>query len=260
MNSYKLKEDKIEKVAENTIRFQESTSNENINNGVELRHVIGPLYIKKTLKHFNFPDRDTIKRILIGIFIIVIGIGIIIEMQSFNNKDIDTLVHNKYSTCVINGTGYKYTDWFSSIRITDDINEAEIAIIDITTDTEERVLYFEKKSSLLNNLIFHKIAFKEIGDYPKYCVPERYVKTAQNVYWEDIIFKVNSEGTFAYNYKDNTGWEKVDNLDFSYPEMCFYNDYYAGQSYVFISKEEADKKIQELIKENTKETFDKGVE
>ncbi len=232
----------------------------NINGGTELKHVIGPLYIKKTLKHFNFPDGDTIKRILISIFIIVIGIGVIIEMLSFNNKDIDTLVHNKYSNCVINKTGYEYTDWSSSVRITDDINKAEIAKVHITTDTEERVLYFEKKSSLLNNLIFHKIAFKEIGDYPKYCIPEKYVETAQNVYWEDIIFKVNSEGTFAYNYKDNTGWEKVDTFNFSYPEMCFHNDYYAGQSYIFISKEEAYKKIQKLIEENAKDTFDKGVE
>ena len=178
----------------------------------------------------------------IVIILIAISIGIIIKMQSFNNKDIDTLVHNKYSNCVINDTTYEYTDWSSTVQETDDINKAEIAIVGITINNEERVLYFEKESSLLNDLVFHKIAFKEIGDYPKYCTSEIYFE-----YW-DTVFKVNSEGTFKYNYRDNVGWEKDDN--FTYPEICFDNDYYGGQSFVFISKEEADKKIQELTDSN----------
>ena len=215
----------------------------NINDGTELKHVIGPLYIKKTLKHFNFPDGDTIKKILIGIVILVIGIGVIIEMLSFNNKDIDTLVHNKYSNCVINEASYERVEWFgSTLRPTDDINKAARATVSIATNNEERVLYFEKESSLLNDLVFHKTAFKEIGDYPKYCTSEIYFE-----YW-GTVFKVNSEGTFKYNYRDNIGWEKDDN--FTYPEICFDNDYYGGQSFVFISKEEADKKIQELTDSN----------
>ena len=227
----------------------------NINDGTELKHVIGPLYIKKTLKHFNFPDGDTIKKILIGIVILVIGIGVIIEMLSFNNKDIDTLVHNKYSNCVINEASYERVEWFgSTLRPTDDINKAARATVSIATNNEERVLYFEKESSLLNDLIFHKIAFKEIGDYPKYCTSEKYFEYLD---W-DSVYKINSTGTFKYNYIDNIGWEKIDG--WTYSEICFQkDDHYVGQPFVFISKEEADKKIQKLIEENAKDTFDKGV-
>lgn len=183
---------------------------------------------------------------IVSVFIILIAIsiGIIIKMQSFNNKDIDTLVHNKYSSCVINDTTYEYTDWSSTVQETDDINKAEIAIVGITTNNEERVLYFEKETSLLNDLIFHKIAFKEIGDYPKYCTSEIYFE-----YW-DTVFKVNSEGTFKYNYRDNVGWEKYEDRHMTYSNICFDNDYYGGQTFVFISKEEADKKIQELTDNN----------
>ena len=53
---------KMEKATKNTIRFQESTPNENIDDGAELGTVIGPLYIQKeALKYLNFTDGDTIK-------------------------------------------------------------------------------------------------------------------------------------------------------------------------------------------------------
>ena len=52
----------MEKETKNTIRFQESTPNENIDDGAELGTVIGPLYIQKeALSYLNFADGDTIK-------------------------------------------------------------------------------------------------------------------------------------------------------------------------------------------------------
>jgi hypothetical protein len=52
----------MEKETKNTIRFQESTPNENTDDGAELGTVIGPLYIQKeALKYLNFADGDTIK-------------------------------------------------------------------------------------------------------------------------------------------------------------------------------------------------------
>lgn len=46
----------MEKETKNTIRFQESTSND------EIGTVIGPLYIQKeALKHLNFAEGNTIK-------------------------------------------------------------------------------------------------------------------------------------------------------------------------------------------------------